>query len=59
MTGLVKFEDAPASLKSDMWKNFGFPMPRNEKGGKVTDKTTYKHWRIRTKVQLRRFVCCT
>lgn len=38
MTGLVKFEDAPASLKSDMWKNFGFPVPRNEKGGKVTDR---------------------
>lgn len=29
---------APASLRSDIWKHFSFPLSRNEKGEKLTDR---------------------
>lgn len=30
--------DAAASFKSDMWRRRGFPVSRNEKGGKLTER---------------------
>ena len=35
----VDIEDAPNSFKSDVWRHFGFPKTKNEKGEVVTDKT--------------------
>lgn len=38
LTEVFEISEAPATFRSDMWKHFGFPVSRNEKGEKVTDK---------------------
>ena len=39
MTPLQEIEDPPASLRSQVWENFGFPVSYSSTGERVVDKT--------------------
>lgn len=38
---LLNCAEATVSVKSNVWKHFGFPVSRNEEGEKVTDRKQY------------------